>query len=90
MNTHTDSTTTDIAARTVDLDTALHDLRNMAAIASELATDDLGSSHKKVTGSDVLYHLTPRQRDRLLFAVYHVSEMADDLLQAFNRNEVSA
>lgn len=89
MNTHTDSTTPDIAARTIDLDTALHDLRNMAAIASELVTDDLGSSHAHVTGHRDKYHLTERQRDRLLFAVFHVSEMADGLLAAYNRNEVS-
>lgn len=90
MNTNRDSTKPDIAARTVELEAALHDLRNMAAIASELATDDLGSSHKRVTGSDVLYHLSLRQRDRLLFAIFHVSEMTDELLAAFNRKEVSA
>lgn len=90
MNTHTDSTTPDIAARTVDLEDALHDLANMAAIASELITDDLGSSHAHITGDPCLYHLAPRQRDRMLFSVNHLRDMADDLLQAFNRNEVAA
>lgn len=90
MNTHTDSTTPDTTARTVDLEAALHDLRNMAEIASELITDDLGSSHAHLTGDSSLYHLTLRQRDRMLFSVYHLRDMADDLLQAFNRKEVIA
>lgn len=89
MNTHTNSTAHDAVARTVDLEAALHDLRNMAEIASELITDDLGSSHAHLTGDPSLYHLTLRQRDRMLFSVYHVRDMADDLLQAFDRKEVS-
>lgn len=90
MNTHTDSTTPDVAARTVDLEDALHNLVNMAVIASEIITDDLGSSHAHITGDPCLYHLAPRQRDRMLFSVNHLRDMADDLLRAFNRNEVAA
>lgn len=90
MNTNTDSTTADTTARTVDLEDALHNLVNMAAIASELITDDLGSSHAHITGDPCLYHLAPRQRDRMLFSVNHMRAMADDLLRAFERNEVAA
>lgn len=90
MNERTNTTALAATARTVDLEDALHNLANMAAIASELITDDLGSSHAHITGDPCLYHLAPRQRDRMLFSVNHLRDMADDLLQALSRNEVSA
>lgn len=78
------------AARTIDLEASLHDLRNMAEIASELITDDLGSSHAHITGDPCLYHLASRQRDRMLFSVYHLRDMADELLRALYRKELTA
>ena len=63
-----------------DLESILHDLHNMADVTAELLTDAIGGSHEKDTGHPDKYHLTPRQRDRLLFCAYDTAARAKALI----------
>lgn len=67
-----------------EIETGLHDLHNMADIAAELLEEAIAGNHQHITGHRDKYHLTERQRDRLLFAVFHTKRLAKDLIAAFN------
>lgn len=89
MNSTTNSTAATGAASGVNLEDALHDLLNMTTIASELATDDLGGSHITITGNPDFYHLSRTQRERLLFSIHHVKQMASQMVDAYERGALA-
>lgn len=70
----------------IDLETALNELRNMADVSASLLEDAISGSRKART--DDMYFLHSRLRERLLFSAYKTETMARELVEAFNRGEV--
>ncbi|PRD40668.1 hypothetical protein C5748_25730 [Phyllobacterium phragmitis] len=81
METHS---TTSAAPATVDLEGAINDLSSMANIAANLIEHSFSSTHESVTGSKDMFHLTPEELNRIVWAAYQTDFMARDLVKAFN------
>ena len=67
------------------IETGLYDLRNMTDITAQLLEEAIAGNHQHITGHRDKYHLTERQRDRLLFAAYHALRLAEELIADFDR-----
>lgn len=67
------------------IETGLHNLRNMADITAELLEEAIAGNHQHITGHRDKYHLTERQRDRVLFAAFHTLNLAEKLIADFDR-----
>ena len=67
-----------------DMEGILHDLHNMADVTAELLTDAIGGSHETTTGHPDKFHLTVRQRERILFCAYDTASRARALIDRYN------
>jgi hypothetical protein len=58
-----------------DLESEIHDLKNMACLVSSALESSLGSDHSAVTGRPDFYYVPEQRRDPLMFAAYHLQSM---------------
>lgn len=77
-----DSRTSDAIAV---IETGLYHLQNMTDITAQLLEEAIAGNHQHITGHRDKYHLTERQRDRLLFAAFHSLRLAEELIADFDR-----
>lgn len=75
-----------------DMESKLHDLRNMAGVAADYVEDALSSNpYAEMTGSPNYYFFQEGETERILFTVYHLQNMigklVDDYLAAYHQEE---
>lgn len=68
-----------------DLERPVRDLEHMAAITAYLAEHAFGNpeTQRQVTGRENTYYIHKSHVEQLLFAIYHVQDMAEAVSAAF-------